>query len=443
MGENYQPKQGFIPALKSAIWGDPEFSKGTPAKLEEKVGLGPSNGHGTPEFIPAELSQAANYTTQTFFQWLAGSHSFNRMALYNLVETGYTRNDAGFSAVQKILFAQQNLNYIPYWKGKPWKSKVFDFDTWKAALMLCTCGTIFIQKKKRPGFDDLLYVHNTLDIIETYSGGSYTYQVDLRNGRWENIPIDELIIIKWEDISSLTKTQFGLSPLQAAVMAIQAMEQMYVANVSLLKNKGADVLISNDSDDPIKASEKGTASEIINREVSGARRSGSVAVSTHKWKVQNLGRSVKDLQIWDGTKITARAICNVLQLSTSLFNDPDNKTFANYQDSQIALYTECVIPLMKRILENKELKAALGYDVYIDVSNISCLQKSQADKAATATTNTDNIIKLNEKVKAGSITREIAISILVTDWGYDQEEAGNIIMQAPTEVAPPEPPVVE
>ncbi len=366
--------------------------------------------------------------TQSFFQMLIGSHSFNRKGLQYLVETGYTNNPAGFGIINKILLAQKNIIFTPYWNGKPYKSKKITFDLNFALQMLVSTGTVVLYKKKIVGFGEELEVLNTLRLTETYIGANFKYKYVTERGLQINITEDEVIIITLYDVSKSNITRFGISPLQAALMPIESLNQMYVADTSALKNKGADVMITNDSDEPLLQDQNKSFDQAINERVRGARKSGSIATSTAKLRVLNLGRTTKELALWDGYKIKIRDFCNVLQLDSSQFNDPDNKKYANVKESNKALYNDCVIPFTRIITENKELRIYLGYDIYLDVSQIDSLQEAQSLRMEKNRAIMEALFELNQKVKDGVITYDIAIKILVSELGYDELEASELIV---------------
>ncbi len=411
-----EPKRGIFPAVRNAVksflFGDDDYYY-----------------DGNQNYVNA--SQAT-----PFYQLLSGSHVFNRQALRELIETGYTNSPAGFGIINKILLAQRNIIFTPYWDGKPWKGKAktltLDFNF--ALQMLLLSGSAVVYKKEIVGFQPELTFLNTVNIEEIYQGGDYKYRYWKDDGTWLSLDPANMIIIKFFDVAR-RYTQMGLSPLQAALMPIESLKEMYVADTSTLKNKGSDVLITNDSDIPILGTEAEDADKELNKRIRGARKSGGVAVSTSKLRILNLGRTTKELALWDGYKIKIRDLCNVLQIDSGQMNDPDNKKFANVQESNKALYNDCVIPFTRLITENAELRAELGYDIYLDTSNIDCLQEAQNIRAQKATTITAAIVGLNQNIKDGIITPEIAIHIMVSEWGFDKEEAQNYIVPKP-ETAP-------
>ena len=396
--ELYKPKRGWIPTIKSAIWGDDSFYN-----QQQIVNEFPS-----------------------FFQFFMGKHTFARRNLKCLVNTADNNADVS-GVIQKILFAQTNINFIPYKSGKPYKSATFDLDINRALMMLLKTGTCIIWKKEVIGFGKVLDILNTLDVTEIRKGNNFEYRLDKGNGVQLAIPVEQLIFIKIDDIVNEKDSNLGLSPLQIALMPLEALEQMYLADTSTLKNKGADFLVTNDTDEALVSNEGSHFDESFNRRLAGARKAGKAITSTAKLRVLQLGRTTKELALWDGYAIKLRGICNALQVNSSLFNDPANTTYSNQNEAWKAFYNQCVIPYTRKITDNKEVKSALGYEIFLDTSNIDVLQEAQSLRNEKNKVLTDAIINLNQQVKNGVISVEIAIEILVSEWNYDLEEATKLI----------------
>lgn len=405
---------GLLPVVKSMLVGD----------------------NFTGDGLLADYPYDDGMTTQNIYQWLTGVHTFNRKALIYLVETGYANNPVVFGIIQKIILAQRNIKFVPYKAGRPNASKSFDIDINFALLMYLTTGTVFFYSKEIIGFPDKIEVLNTLNVIEINKNGNFSYKLDMRNGTIIDLDPDNLVIVKTWDLTRFN-TNMGLSFLQIALMPMESLREMYIADTSMLKNKGVDVLITNGSEDPIKGDEAAKMDKALNERIAGARKSGGVATSTAKLQVLNIGRTIKDLALWDGYKIKQRDICNVLQVDSGQFNDPDNKKYANVQESNRALYNDCVIPFTKVITENKDFRKMVGYDVYLDLSGIDCLQEAQSDRADKANTITNAIILLNTQVQAGILTADIAVKILVSEWNFDEEEAREFISAENTKAPAP------
>lgn len=407
----FEAKIGLIPRIKSALFGADSLN------IQQMF---------VQELMESQISQNT-------FQFLTGSHSFNRKTLDYLIEYGYTQNPIVFGIINSILFKQENLQYLPYWKGKPYKSKTFDLDANKAFFNILTTGTVVFWDRETIGFGKQLEVIDTVNLQENYFRGfNYKY---LEKGIWYNIPYEDLYFVTFLDNPCKANglTNFGLSPLQAAIMPVEALREMYTADTSLLKNKGSELLISNGTELPMIENEIGGFDDVMNERVRGAKKFGRIATTTAKVEVHQLGRTIKELALWDGYKVKTRDICVSLNYPSTLAGDTDASTLANYEQSIKSAYTGCVIPLAKKIFNNKRLQERLGYEVFIDTSNVDCLQDDQAVRAEKAKTNTDAIINLNTQVNSGNISREIAITILVNEWSFDEEEANQVIINKETQ----------
>jgi len=374
-----------------------------------------------------------SYTTQNFMQYLTGSHEFNWKGLRHLVKTGYSNNPVGFGVVNKILLAQRNIVFTPYWKGKPYKSKTFDFDVNSALHMLITTGTCIIYKQKITGFPDELKVLNTLNVVEVYRSKTFKYKLDLLDGTSVSLIYDDMIFIRFADITSECPTNFGISPFQAAQMPIESLKYMYQADTAALKNSGVNGILTNDTDEPLAGIESDDLQAKLNSQIGGANKTGQIAASTFKLRFIQLGKTAKDFQLWDGYKYKNRDLCTVLQIDSGQANDPDNKKFANVQESNKSLYNDCVIPFTKLITENKHILDFLGYEIFLDTSNIDCLQEAQSLRFEKNKTITEAITDLNQSVKDGVFTYDVAVFILTNEWGYGEDEAKQVIVLRETD----------
>jgi len=413
----FEVKRGLVPTIKSMLFGSDQLN--------------------VQQMFVQELMESQ--ISQNTFQFLTGSHSFNRKSLEYLIEYGYTQNPIVFGIINSILFKQENLQYLPYWKGKPYKSKTFELDANKAFFNILTTGTVVFWDREVVGFGKQLEVIDTVNLQENYFRGfNYKY---LEKGIWYNIPYEDLYFVSFLDNPCKANglTNLGLSPIQAAIMPVEALREMYTADTSLLKNKGGDVLLSNGTNEPLLHQEQDSFDDVMNARVKGARNYGKIVTTTANVQVHQLGRTVKELALWDGYKVKTRDICVSLNYPSTLAGDTDASTLANYEQSLKAAYTGCVIPLAKKIFNDKRIQERLGYEVFIDTSGVECLQEDQLKRSEKAKTNQTAIIELNTKVKDGTISKEIATNILVTEWGYDQEEAVKMIMQEQPQTEPIQP----
>jgi hypothetical protein len=358
------------------------------------------------------------------YDFILGSHTFKMHNLDYLVKTGYQNNPIVFGIVNKIYLASKNLKFEQYIKGEP-NGKSVDLDVSRLLKNLILTGTAITNKRKLIGFPEEIEIIDTLNVEEQYYNGIFRY-FEVKHGfRRELFHEDLTFTTIYLDPTKCTN--LGLSPLQASLMPIESLKEMYQADTSLLKNKGADLFISNGSDTPLLEDEQGAFDNAMNERIAGARNYGKAVTSTAKLDIKNIGRTTKELALWDGYKIKSRDICNALQVDSSLFNDPESKKYSNVEEGQRALYSECVIPFTKLITENKDLINQLGHEVYVNTSEIECLQESQKARFEKNKIITDAIIELNAQILGGVIDNKIAVNIMVTEWGFDKEEATTYI----------------
>lgn len=394
--------KGLVPIAKSLLFGDNIID--------------PENYRG-------------NFTTQTTLQWFIGGYSFNSQGLDYLLETGYGKNPECFGAINKILLSQANIKYIPWRNGKIYKSGQFNFDIKKALFQLIATGTCIIWKKEIVGFSErALEVLKTNKVREEYNGFTNTFSYYYIKGQREiKILEKDLIIITLLENPWCNETQFGIGALQAAQFPLENLQELWYYNASLLKNKGADILLSGNTEMPLMPHEKEALDLEFLRRSGGVRNAGKAVVTTGSVQVNQLGRTPKELALWDGFKVTVRSLAIALQVDPSILGDVEAKTFANRNEAEKSLYTSCIIPYVSAILNDPRLIQELGFSVYLDTSGIECLQEDKKLRSETATTETNNIIALNKEVKYGNITKETAVKILVTLWNYDEEEATMLI----------------
>lgn len=411
----FEVKRGLVPTIKSMLFGSDQLN--------------------VQQMFVQELMESQ--ISQNTFQFLTGSHSFNRKSLDYLIEYGYVMNPIVYGIINSVIKMHKNLKFVPYWKGKPYKSKTFDIDTRRAYFNLLTTGTCVFWNRETIGFGRKLEVIDSANLQESFWMGKFKYKY-LERGVWYNIPEEDLIFKRFLDNPCRANglTQFGLSPLQAAIMPVEALREMYTADTSLLKNKGSELLISNGTNEPLMTDETETFDDAMNKRVRGAKKFGRIATTTAKVEVHQLGKTIKELALWDGYKVKTRDICIAFGYPSTLAGDTDAATLANYEQSEKSAYTGCVIPVGEILFEGQDIIDAFGYEVFIDTSGVSCLQEDQSKKAEKAQKTQTAIIELNQKLKDNVINREIAINILMTEHGYDQEEASKMIMQEQPAIEP-------
>ena len=260
---------------------------------------------------------------------------------------------------------------------------------------------------------EVLYTQGiTPNLDANYNIISYDYVIDRIDTTYS---AEEIIHMKYFNPTEKgLMTGMGLSPLQSAVYPYKTSLNQWEASSNLLKNKGAIVFISNESDDVLDDQELASAQSAFDKMVGGPKQFGKVRVTPSKMRYNPMGMTAADMQIIEMGVKTLRAICNVYGIDSSLFNDPANKTFNNRKEAEKALWTNVNIPILRMMeaaynrsfVEKYSQEEGRNLCLKYDVSDVEVLHEDKDKKV-------DRVIKLLE---SGVITIEQAQEMIdITD----------------------------
>ena len=175
---------------------------------------------------------------------------------------------------------------------------------------------------------------------------SYTFY-DVNN-KQKNILPEELVIIRYYDPTNIDSSKDGLSPLQSVWNTVIAENERGTAEASMLKNKGIAGFLSPEHSKESygligKAAEAARA--VAKRLMGGADKAGTVEVIEQPVKYTPIGSNPSDMKLIEGRMPHLRDICNAYGgVSSMLFNDPNSRTHANYEEAKKSMYTDFIIP---------------------------------------------------------------------------------------------------
>jgi HK97 family phage portal protein len=213
--------------------------------------------------------------------------------------------------------------------------------------------------------------------IYTAESGVKTWEVDPINGK------SDLLHVK---TFNPTNDWYGMSPIEAAVYAIDQHSETMKWNAHLLKNSAVPsgmIRIPSTESNPT-----GTVTEeqfqILKQEID-AQYSGSVSAGKPmllegglEWT--QLSLSPKDMDWIQGKHTSSRDIALAFGVPPILLNIPGDSTFANYKEARLAFYEDQIIPLMEFLLD--ELNVWLmpmfdksGAELKLDVDSITALHE--------------------------------------------------------------------
>jgi len=224
---------------------------------------------------------------------------------------------------------------------------------------------------------------------------------------------------------------YGMSPIKAGSMALQASNNLWEADASILNNKGASGILSDQSERSMKPEQGEALQAKWDSKASGANKFGKVLVTSARLNYIQMGMSPADLQLIESGVIKLRTLCNLYSVPSQLFNDVAGTTFNNMAAAKKSLYTEAVIPNMNLwlnkfcnwILPDYNKADNTEYSIEMDLASIPVLQEDQREEAEKDKIISDTIIN----VLTSTISRESKISTLVYSIGMSEEEAEMLV----------------
>jgi len=228
-------------------------------------------------------------------------------------------------------------------------------------LYYLTTGNSIVETKKQfiqsGKINEIFNLHYQCTDIQTMVEGRsivpkyYKYNL---NGADDIILPENIIHAKYANPTDFGfESCYGLSPLQAGFLSLVSSNNLFKADSSILKNKGASGVFSNESDVAMTPDQRKNAQQALDKVLAGADKFGKIIQSPVKTKYTQLGMSPADLKILESRIMKKRDLCSIYHVDSSLFNDPANKTFNNRKEAQKSLYSDAVLPLINKVIIDK------------------------------------------------------------------------------------------
>jgi len=360
----------------------------------------------------------ANKHSTQFISWGTG-FSFKREEIDQIINCGYLANPDVYSIIKKVSDVCQTIPLKVYKQvdGKDVEiedselldliSKPSEHQTTADFLENCivnllNTGNAFIKVTKPVGFSapaEMRVLRSSMvDIVvnEDWTVKEYIYTDSLQH----HYKTEEIIHIKYVDPSTTgAECLYGLSPMQAALVSLDASNHSNEATSQLFKNKGMSGFLSSNSEVMLTETQGKQLQDAMQEQISGRSVWGKITVTPIDVKYVQTGMSPADLKITENKIQFLRVFCNIFGVDSSLFNDPQNKTYSNRADAVKDLYTNAVIPVLNKILRelNKFLIEEDDTAIKPDLSAVPALQKDkQLEARRLSILVKDGILTVNE-----------------------------------------------
>lgn len=404
-------------------------------------------------------SKSHNTSSWSRSEWLGlktGVPVHNQSNSSELINDGYARVSDIYSIVRKIaqtgasmeleVFKIVNGEYELQTSGElfdlimqPNKNQnQYEFKE-NGLTNLLTSGNIFLTGQNAIGFGDVftslsllppqyidLQLQPSLDGVPQIQ---YIYEQDTI---YQPLNKENLKHIKYFNPTDYgVDTGWGLSPLSAGYLSMIASKELNIAEASILQNKGASGLLTNKGDYPLDSDEAEEIQKALDKKISGAGKFGKIVTTNASVEYIQMGMSPTDLKLIESGVVKLRQLCNLYGVDSSLFNDPENKTYNNRKEAQKSLYTESVIPSLQKfiwglnefVVPSYNKKDNAQYKISINKNHIPNLFEDEKLKSQTNFKNAEGFVKILES----QLTREQKIKSLMLSYHLTEDESENIV----------------
>jgi len=404
-------------------------------------------------------SKSHNTSSWSRSEWLGlktGVPVHNQSNSSELINDGYARVSDIYSIVRKIaqtgasmeleVFKIVNGEYELQTSGElfdlimqPNKNQnQYEFKE-NGLTNLLTSGNIFLTGQNAIGFGDVftslsllppqyidLQLQPSLDGVPQIQ---YIYEQDTI---YQPLNKENLKHIKYFNPTDYgVDTGWGLSPLSAGYLSMIASKELNIAEASILQNKGASGLLTNKGDYPLDSDEAEEIQKALDKKISGAGKFGKIVTTNASVEYIQMGMSPTDLKLIESGVVKLRQLCNLYGVDSSLFNDPENKTYNNRKEAQKSLYTESVIPSLQKfiwglnefVVPSYNKKDNAQYKISLNKNHIPNLFEDEKLKSQTNFKNAEGFVKILES----QLTREQKIKSLMLSYHLTEDESENIV----------------
>ncbi|MBV1901076.1 MAG: phage portal protein, partial [Kordiimonadaceae bacterium] len=173
---------------------------------------------------------------------------------------------------------------------------------------------------------------DTMSVVEGTDGlpAGFEQQVAGRKQRFasENI-------LHWKSFNPLSDW-YGMAPLEAAAMAIDAHNESSRWNLALIQNGGtpSGVLYQEDGEHMLTESQYQALKEQVENQYTGAGNAGRPLLLEGGLKWQDMGLSPKDMDWASAKNMNAREIALAFGVPPQMMGIPDAQTYSNYTEAR-------------------------------------------------------------------------------------------------------------
>lgn len=382
-----------------------------------------------------------------------GGFTFQQFDNDKYIDEGYAKNADLYSIVRKVSSTASNIPLVLYKENGEEKELVTNGQLYdllqqpnrmqsinefidESLIYLLLNGNNYNVGYRGIGLDQTIKEINVLPsnfvTIETGDIANvikyYWYQ-EVKNLKFE---AENVMHVRYPNpAGDGTDRLYGMSPVKAGSMALQASNNLWEADASILNNKGASGILSDQSERSMTQEQATEMQAKWDSKASGANKFGKVMVSSARLNYLQMGMSPTDLRLIESGVMKLRTLCNLYSVPSQLFNDVAGTTFNNMSAAKKSLYTEAVLPNMNLwlnklcnwILPDYNKADNTTYSIELDLTSVEVLQKDQREEAEKDKVVGETIIN----ILTAPISNESKVNTLVYSIGMSEEEASSLV----------------
>ncbi|WP_417319842.1 phage portal protein [Emcibacter sp.] len=307
--------------------------------------------------------------------WLGlGDARWSNRTYRSLAEEGYKKNVVAHRSVKLLAESAASVPLVLFRDGRrldhhpvldllarpnPMQGRMTFFESLFSFLNIA--GNSYVELVRgADGQPSELYVlrADRIRLDQDRSGWPKAYVYSL-GGREHVFPVDPV-----EGKSSLLHLKYfhplddlyGLSPLEAAAMAVDVHNAASAWNKALFDNaarpSGALVFEGREGQDSLSGEQFDRLKDELADSYQGARNAGRPMLLEGGLKWQKLAFSPADMDFINGKHVSAREIALAFGIPPMLLGIPGDNTYSNFQEANRALWRLTLLPMLERVVSS-------------------------------------------------------------------------------------------
>ncbi|WP_417451298.1 phage portal protein, partial [Kordiimonas sp.] len=157
-------------------------------------------------------------------------------------------------------------------------------------------------------------------------------------------------VLHWKTFNPLSDW-YGMAPLEAAALSVDAFNEGSRWNLALIQNGGAPsgVLYNEAGDAPLTDEQFSHLKAEVERRYTGGANAGRPLLLEGGLKWQEMGMSPKDMDWTAAKNMSAREIAMAFGVPPQMLGIPDAQTYSNYSEARQSLWEDTITPMMLEI----------------------------------------------------------------------------------------------